>query len=114
MGIVVATGMGVSTAANSRSADQITGTYQFIPTDGEVAIYARGSATGMKIQLFADGVALCNDLDVPFFGSSGALSKNDHLVATFEVDEGARLEFFLRNSTAGALTMDYSVDFEAD
>lgn len=114
MGVVVASGVGVSTAANTRSADQISGTYQFLPSDGTVTIYARGSATGMKVQLFANGQALANDLDVAFFGSSGALSMNDHELASFDVPAGARLEFFLRNSTTGALTTDYLVVFDPD
>lgn len=114
MGVVVASGIGVSTAANTRSADQVSGTYQFLPADGEVTIYARGSATGMKLQLFANGQALANDLDVPFYGTAGALSMNDHEVASFEVPQGARLEFFLRNSTGGALTTDYLVVFDPD
>lgn len=112
MGVTVASGTAVSVGANAKSADQITGTYQFLPSDGTVTIIARGSATGMNVQLFADGVALANDLAIPYTGTAGAVSVIDHEVASFEVDAGARLEFYLRNTTAGALTTDYIVNFE--
>lgn len=112
MAIVVASQTGLSVAANTKSADQITGTYQFVPFDCELTVYSRSSATGMNIQLFVNGQALMNDLSVPFFGTSGALSKNDHEVASFAIPAGSRIEFYARNTTAGALTIDFSVEIE--
>jgi len=112
MGVVVASGTTTSTAANTKSADLVTGTYQFAPFDGELRVYARGSATGINITLTVNGQQLINDLPVAFFGATGALSKNDHEIASFDIPAGARIEFFLRNTTGGALTTDYSVDLE--
>lgn len=112
MAIVVATQTGLSVSANSKSTDQITGTYQFVPTDCQLVVYGRSSATGMNVQLFVNGQALMNDLAVPFFGTSGALSKNDHEIASFDIAAGSRIEFFARNTTGGALTIDFSVDIE--
>jgi len=112
MAVVVASGTTTSVAANTKSADLISGTYQFAPYDCELIVYARSSATGMNIQLFADGQALMNDLATPFFGTTGGLTKKDHEVASFMIPRGTRIEFYLRNSTAGALTCDYSVDIE--
>lgn len=107
MGVVIAAGTAVSTAANTKSADQVTGTYQFLPYDAEVFVIARGSATGMNVQLFANGQALMNDQAVPYTGTAGAISINDHNIASFPLPEGSRVEFYLRNTTGGALTTDY-------
>ncbi len=113
MGVVVSAQTGISTAANTKSSDQITGTYQFVPYECELIVYARGSATGMNLLLFVNGQALMNDVAVPFYGATGGLSKNDHEVASFIIPAGSRIEFYLRNTTGGALTTDYSVDIEA-
>lgn len=113
MGVVVAAQTGLSVAANSKSTDQVTGTYQFVPYDCELIVYARGSATGMNLLLFVNGQAMMNDQPVPFFGTSGALTKKDHEVASFMIPAGSRIEFFARNTTGGALTVDFSVDIES-
>lgn len=107
MGVVVAAGTATSTAANTKSADQVTGTYQFVPFDGELTVAARGSATGMNIILVVNGQTLASDVAVPYTGTAGAISLQDHEVASFPVPVGARIEFYLRNTTAGALTTDY-------
>ena len=112
MGVVVASQTTLSVSANTKSADQVTGTYQFAPYDGQLRVYARGSATGLNITLTVNGQQLINDQPVAFFGSTGALSKNDHEIASFDVPQGARVEFFTRNTTAGTLTLDFSVDLE--
>ena len=110
MAIVVASGTTISTAANTKSADLITGMYQFVGK-GKITLAARGSATGMNLTLSVGGVALINDLPVPYFGTTGALSINDHVVCS-QVMNGGRVEFYLRNTTGGALTTDYSILFE--
>lgn len=110
MAIVVASGTTISTAANTKSADVITGQYQFIGK-GKVTLCARGSATGMNLSLKVGGIALIDDLPVPYFGTTGALSVNDHVVCS-QVMNGGRVELFLRNTTGGALTTDYVVLFE--
>lgn len=112
MGVVIAAGTAVSVAANTKSADQVSGTYQFLPFDAEVTIIARGSATGMNVLLFANGQALMNDQSVPYTGTAGAISEMDHEIASFPIPAGSRVEFYLRNTTAGALTTDYLVKAE--
>lgn len=111
-GVVIAAGTAVSTAANTKSADQVSGTYQFLPFDAIVRVIARGSATGMNLLLFADGSALMNDQAVPYTGTAGAISENDHQVASFPLPAGSRVEFYLRNTTGGALTTDYLIKAE--
>lgn len=113
MAVVVAAQTTLSTAANTKSADQISGTYQFVPYDCELVVYARASATGLNLLLFVNGQALMNDQPIPFFGATGALTKKDHEVASFMIPAGSRIEFYLRNSTGGALTADFSVDIDA-
>jgi hypothetical protein len=109
MGVVIAAGTAVSVSANAKSADQVSGTYQFLPFDAEIYVIARGSATGMNIQLFADGTALMNDQAIPFTGTAGAISQADHMISSFPLAAGSRVEFYLRNTTGGSLTTDYLV-----
>jgi hypothetical protein len=110
MAIVVASGTAVSTAANTKSGDQVSGTYQFVGK-GKITLVARGSATGMNVQCLVGGIALINDLAVPYTGTAGAISINDHVVCS-QVMNGGRVELYLRNTTGGALTTDYILLFE--
>lgn len=110
MAIVVASGTAVSTAANTKSADQVSGTYQFVGK-GKITLVARGSATGMNVTCSVGGVALINDLAIPYTGTAGAISANDHIVCS-QVMNGGRVELYLRNTTGGALTTDYILYYE--
>ena len=109
MAIQVASGVTISTAANTKTADLITGRNQYIGK-GVLRLYARGSAVGMNATLNCGGISLIDDLAIPYFGATGALSKVDHEVINQKVN-GGRVELFLRNTTGGALTTDYVVDF---
>jgi hypothetical protein len=109
MAILVASGQAVSTAAYTKSADVITGRNQYVGK-GRIQLVARGSAIGMNITLNVNGIALSDDQAVPFIGTTGAMSVKDHVVID-QVITGGRIEMFLRNTTVGALTMDYAVYF---
>ena len=109
MGIIIASGTATSVSANSKSSDQVSGTYQFLPFDANVSVSARGSATGLNIQLFGNGSALMNDQPIPYTGTAGAISVIDHEIASFDLPAGSRVEFYLRNTTGGALTCDFVV-----
>jgi len=109
MAILVASGITISTAANTKSADLITGRNQYVGK-GRIQLVARGSAIGMNITLNCGGVALVDDLPVTSFGATGGLSVKDHVVID-QVVAGGRIEFFLRNTTGGALTTDYGIYF---
>lgn len=109
MAIVVASGTAVSTAANTKSADQVSGRNQYV-AKGRLQLIARGSATGMNITLNCGGVALVDDNAIPFTGTAGAISTKDHIMVD-QVVAGGRVELFLRNTTGGALTTDYIVFF---
>jgi hypothetical protein len=112
MGYPIATGQGADTsvAAYGKSANLVVNRNQFLGK-GKITLVARGSAIGMRITLNVGGVALCDDLPVPFIGTTGALSIAEHVVLS-QVVAGGVCEFFLRNTTVGALTCDYAVYFE--
>lgn len=110
MAIVVSSGTAVSLGANTKSSDQISGTYQFIGK-GKVTLIAKGSATGMNVQLLVGGVALANDQPIPYTGTAGTISVNDNVMAS-QTMAGGRVELYLRNTTGGTLTTDYLVLFE--
>ncbi len=109
MAIVVASGTAVSTAANTKSADQVTGRHQYVGK-GRIQLVAKGSATGMLITLNVGGVAIVDDNAIPFTGTAGTISVNDNVMAD-QVVSGGRVELFLRNGTGGALTTDYLIYF---
>lgn len=108
MGLILVNATALSVSANSVSSEQVqTSTYQFVPFTGTAYLAARGSATGLNVQLAAGGQTLCNDQPIPFTGTAGAISLLDHELVSFPVEEGSRIELKFRNTTAGALTVDY-------
>lgn len=109
MAILVASGMTVSTAAYTKTADLVSGRNQYVGK-GRLQLVARGSAIGMNVTLNVNGIALADDSALPFIGTTGALSVNDHVVID-QVIAGGRIEMFLRNTTVGALTTDYALYF---
>jgi len=110
MAVVVASGSAVSTAANTKSSDQVSGQYQYVGK-GKFTLIALGSATGMNITCKVGGVALADDTAIPYTGTAGTIDASAHVV-TSQVMPGGRVELFLRNTTGGALTTDYILYFE--
>ena len=110
MAVVVASGTTISTAANTKTADLVTGQYQFVGK-GKITLVARGSVTGMNATVSVGGIAIIDDLPVPYFGATGALSSNDHVVCS-QVMGGGRIQFFPINTTGGAVTTDYVLYFD--
>lgn len=103
---------GVSTpGANAKTADLISGTYQFVGA-GKLTLISKGSAAGINAQLLVGGMPLVNDQPVVFTGTSGTMSVNDNVVAS-QMIKGGRIEFYLRNTTATAgTTCDYLLLFD--
>lgn len=110
MAIVVASGTAVSIAANTKSADQVAGQYQHVGR-GKFTLIALNSATGSNITCAVGGINLVNDQPIPFTGTAGGISTTDHVMCS-QVLNGGRVELFIRNTTAGALTTDYILYFE--
>lgn len=112
MAIVVAAGTTYSQGANSKSADLVTGRNQYVGK-GRLQLVIKSSvaaATGMLATLNVGGVALVDDQRIPFCGTTGTISTNDNTLVD-QVVAGGRVEFFLRNDSAGALTTDYAIYF---
>lgn len=109
MAIVVNTQTALSTAANTKTADLVTGRNQYVGK-GRLQLFAKGSATGMNITLNCGGVALMDDQAIPFTGTAGTISTNDNGLVD-QVVAGGRVEIFLRNTTGGALTTDLLCTF---
>lgn len=112
MAIVVASGLTYSQAANTKSVDLVTGRNQNIGK-GRIQLFAKASAaaaTGMLATLNVGGVALIDDQRITYAGTTGTLDVNANVLVD-QVVSGGRVEFFLRNDSAGALTTDYLITF---
>jgi hypothetical protein len=109
MAIIVASGSAVSVAANTKSADQVTGRNQYVGK-GRLQVIAKNSATGTNLTVNVGGVALMDDQIIPYTGTAGTISVNDNVLID-QVVAGGRVELFLRNTTGGALTTDYIIYF---
>ena len=99
----------LTTNAYTKTANLLTGRNQFLPK-GKIQVFARGSAIGMRMSLLVNGIAICDDQVIPYFGSTGSLSMKDHIVLEQTI-AGGTAEFYLRNTTAGGLTSDYTILF---
>lgn len=106
--VVVVSKMALSLTTGTTSADQVSGTYQFVPK-GIVKLYGLGSATGLTFSLLSNGMAIANAAAVPFFGTTGTLKKLDNEILTQAVNPG-RLELYFQNPTGGTLTIDFILE----
>lgn len=111
MSVVVGSATAVSTAANTTTANVVSGTYEFL-SKGKVTLIAKGSATGMYVTLLVGGITIINNQPIPYTGTAGTISVNDNVMAS-QMIAGGRVEFYLRNATGGALTTDYILYFDA-
>jgi hypothetical protein len=109
MAYAIASAQALSTAAYTKSAEQVVGRNQILGK-GRIQLYAKGSAAGMNISLNVGGVPLMDDLAVPSIGTTGTLSTQDNAVID-QVIGGGFVSLTFRNTTAGALTMDYLLLF---
>lgn len=106
--VIVASKMALSLTTGTTSADQVTGTYQFVPK-GTIKFYALGSATGLTYSLLNNGMAIANAQAVPWFGTTGTMKKLDNEVLTQAVNPG-RMELYFQNPTGGTLTVDFILE----
>lgn len=110
MAVVIHTETALSTAANTKTADLVSGQYEFVGK-GKFTLAALGSATGMNVELRIGGITVVGDQAIPWTGTAGTLSIADHVIASQTLN-GGRVELFLRNTTAGALTTDLILLFD--
>lgn len=112
MALLVASGLTYSLTTGLKSADLVSGRNQYVGK-GRLQLVAKASAaaaTGIRVTLNCGGVAIADDLPVPFAGTTGSLSVNDNVVVD-QVVAGGRVEMFLRNDSGGTLTTDYQLLF---
>jgi len=107
---IVITGGIYTCVANTKSADLVSGTYQFIGK-GKVTLIAKASATAPALTCSVGGIAMVNDVKIPYTGTAGTLSINDNIVCS-QVMQGGRVELYIREITGGTPTCDYLLLFE--
>lgn len=110
MAVVVNTQTALSTAANTKTADLVSGQYEFVGK-GVFTLACLGSATGMNVELRIGGITIIGDQPIPWTGTAGSISIADNVMASQQLN-GGRVELFLRNTTGGALTTDLLLLFE--
>lgn len=110
MAVVVNTQTALSTAANTKTADLVSGQYEFVGK-GVFTLAVLGSATGMNVELRIGGITIIGDQPIPWTGTAGTISIADNVMASQQLN-GGRVELFLRNTTGGALTTDVLLLFE--
>jgi hypothetical protein len=110
MAIVVATGSAVSVSANSVSAEQISGQYMNIGP-GRLTLVVKPSVTGMNCTFAVNGFPLILDSGINWFGTAGSMTINDNILISQYV-KGGFLSLKFRNTTAGAITVDYTVLYD--
>ncbi len=110
MAVVVNTQTALITSANTKTADLVSGQYEFVGK-GVFTLACLGSATGMNVELRIGGITIVGDQPIPWTGTAGTISIADNVMASQTLD-GGRVELFLRNTTGGALTTDVILLFE--
>lgn len=111
MAVVIGTQTALSVGANAKSADLVTGQFEFVGK-GKFTLACLGSATGMNVELRIGGVTIVADQPIPWTGTAGGLDISAHVMASQTLN-GGRVELFLRNTTGGALTTDLILLFDA-
>lgn len=111
MAVVIASGAGVSVGANTKTSDQVSGQFENIGA-GKITLVALPSATAHNCNLSVGGVSLCNDQEVPFFGTTGSMSVADNVLVSQQVN-GGKVELTFRETAGTAsTTVDYLLLFE--
>lgn len=109
MAYPIGSDVSLSTGAYAKTGNLLIGRNQFLGK-GRLQVFALGSAIGMKMSLSVNGIAICDDQVIPYFGTTGTMSMKDNIVLD-QVIAGGTAEFYLRNTTVGALTTDYTILF---
>tara|TARA_Y100000310_G_C20678101_1_gene814255 strand:- start:1913 stop:2251 length:339 start_codon:yes stop_codon:yes gene_type:complete len=104
MAVVIASTTALSVSANSKSAEQVSGQYQYVGK-GDFTLACRGSATGLNVTCAVGGIQLVDDQPIPYTGAAGGLALDQH-VMTSQSMAGGRVQLTFRNTTGGALTVD--------
>ena len=109
MAILIASDMTMTSTAYTKTTNLITGRNQFLGK-GRIQVIFLGSAIGNNLSVSIGGVPLCDDLPIPYTGTTGTMNAKDHVVVD-QVIAGGTAEMYIRNTTSGGLTADYAVYF---
>jgi hypothetical protein len=102
------TGQAVSVAANAVSANQLAGQlYEFLDRPAGVLLCACSSAVGINATLIIGGVAVLNDQPISQANRFPIIPDD---IVTEEGPVTGRMILTFRNTTAGALTVNFSLD----
>ncbi len=107
MSFIVASASALSVSANSKSAEQVSGTYQFTGP-GTYTLFGKASATGLNMSLVIGGTILANDVAIPFTGTAGTIDLSANMMVSqrlLGINNKAELSF--RNTTGAPITIDY-------
>jgi len=94
MSLLVASATTLSVSANSVSAEQVQGQYQFLGK-GRITLVAKSSVTGLNVTCSINGIPLVSDLPISWFGSTGSMSVNDNVLLSQVQKSGGYLSLFL-------------------
>lgn len=110
MAVLIASTTALSVAANTKSSNVVTGTYENVGK-GKFTLVAKGSATGLYVTMLVGGVPLVNDLPISYTGTAGTIDVSANVICS-QVAQGGRVELYFRNTTGAALTADSLLYFE--
>jgi len=110
MAVVISQGR-LTTTANTKSSDQVTGQYQFIGK-GTVTLAAKSSAYPVNVSCRVGGVSLVDDQPIPYTGTAGTLSITDNIVANQRMN-GGRVELFFRETAGATPTVEWYLSYSA-
>ena len=110
MAVTIVSGTTVAVAANTKTADLVTGQYENVGK-GKIILGALASITGLNCTLSVGGITVINDQPLPWFGATGTMSLSDNIVCS-QLLNGGKVELFFRETAGGAPTVDYQLMFE--
>lgn len=98
----------VSIAANATNNNILSGEiFEFVPEELDLEVLLTQSATGLKVDIYADSDAVGTNIE-PNIRTSNPVTPDD-TVARFGVEAKTRLSIKVTNTTGGALTLYYIV-----
>jgi hypothetical protein len=99
----------LSVAANSDSGELVPSDRISLPDSGVLYLYAVGSATGLNTQLKVNGNDWTYDEELHKEQDASTLHRESDLVIMGKVKKGDTVSLKFRNSTAGALNVNYQL-----
>ena len=104
-------GQGVSIAANSVSGNVLSGElFEFLPGQASITLLAVAAAAGIRVTFTLGGQVLINDQ--PISAANRFPITPDDILTVIGGFQGERLFLEFRNTTGGAVTVDYAVKID--